>query len=77
MFVINSIGYDVTKCGPVGILEGIQLTDVCKVNVLKSSYRRFSNILTARWRIKVWSDKMNKEQSADDPSVDLIRKKYA
>ena len=23
------------------------------------------------------SDKMNKEQSADDPSVDLIRKKYA
>ena len=25
-----------------------------------------------------WSDKMNKEQSADDPSVDLIRvKKYA
>ena len=27
---------------------------------------------------KRWSDKMNKEQSADDPSVDLIRvKKYA
>ena len=26
---------------------------------------------------KLWSDKMNKEQSADDPSVDLIRKKYA
>ena len=26
---------------------------------------------------KAWSDKMNKEQSADDPSVDLIRKKYA
>ena len=26
----------------------------------------------------LWSDKMNKEQSADDPSVDLIRiKKYA
>ena len=24
-----------------------------------------------------WSDKMNKEQSADDPSVDLIRVKYA
>ena len=24
---------------------------------------------------KAWSDKMNKEQSADDPSVDLIRKK--
>ena len=23
-----------------------------------------------------WSDKMNKEQSADDPSVDLIRVKY-
>ena len=26
---------------------------------------------------KRMSDKMNKEQSADDPSVDLIRKKYA
>ena len=25
---------------------------------------------------KRMSDKMNKEQSADDPSVDLIRKKY-
>ena len=24
-----------------------------------------------------WSDKMNKEQSADDPSVDLISKKHA
>ena len=23
---------------------------------------------------KLWSDKMNKEQSADDPSVDLIHK---
>ena len=30
-------------------------------------------ILTARWRASAWSDKMNKEQSADDPSVDLIR----
>ena len=27
--------------------------------------------------ISAWSDKMNKEQSADDPSVDLIRVKYA
>ena len=26
---------------------------------------------------KRMSDKMNKEQSADDPSVDLIRGKYA
>ena len=26
---------------------------------------------------EVWSDKMNKEQSAYDPSVDLIREKYA
>ena len=24
---------------------------------------------------RMWSDKMNKEQSADDPSVDLIRVK--
>ena len=35
----------------------------------------WSNILTARWRASAWSDKMNKEQSADDPSVDLIRVK--
>ena len=75
MFSLNSIGC-VTKCGPAGILEGTQLTDVCKVNVLKSSYRKiWSNILTARWRASAWSDKMNKEQSADDPSVDLIRVK--
>ena len=62
--------------GPAGILEEIQPTDVCKANVLKSSYRKiWSNILTARWRASAWSDKMNKEQSADDPSVDLIRVK--
>ena len=78
MFSLNSIGC-VTKCGPAGILEEIQPTDVCKANVLKSSYRKiWSNILTARWRASAWSDKMNKEQSADDPSVDSIRsKKYA
>ena len=75
MFSLNSIGC-VTKCGPAGILEEIQPTDVCKANVLKSSYRKiWSNILTARWRASAWSDKMNKEQSADDPSVDLIRVK--
>ena len=50
MFSLNSIGC-VTKCGPAGIPEEIQPTDVCKVNVLKSSYRKiWSNILTARWR---------------------------
>ena len=39
-------------------------------NVLKSSYRKiWSNILTARWRGKrMEQPKMNKEQSADDPS---------
>ena len=76
MFSLNSIGC-VTKCGPAGILEGnTNSTDVCKVNVLKSSYRKiWSNILTARWRASAWSDKMNKEQSADDPSVNLIRVK--
>ena len=26
-------------------------------------------------KASAWSDKMNKEQSADDPSVDLIRQK--
>ena len=36
--------------------------------MLKSSYRKiWSNILTARWRASAWSDKRNKEQSADDP----------
>ena len=34
MFSLNSIGC-VTKCGPAGILEEIQPTDVCKANVLK------------------------------------------
>ena len=75
MFSLNSIGC-VTKCGPAAFWREIQPTDVCKVNVLKSSYRKiWSNILTARWRASAWSDKMNKEQSADDPSVDLIRVK--
>ena len=47
MFLLNGIGC-VTKCGPAGILEEIP-TDVCKANVLKSSYRKiWSNILTAR-----------------------------
>ena len=50
---------------------------MCKANVLKSSYRKiWSNILTARWESKrMERQKMNKEQSADDPSVDLIRVK--
>ena len=44
MFSLNSIGC-VTKCGPAGILEEIQPTDVCKGNVLKSSYRKiWSNV---------------------------------
>ena len=73
MFSLNSIGC-VTKCGPAGILEEIQPTDVCKANVLKSSYRKFEVILTMGEE-QPWSDKMNKEQSADDPSVDLIRVK--
>ena len=76
MFSLNSIGC-VTKCGPAGILEEIQPTDVCKANVLKFIQKDLKYILTARWRASAWSDKMNKEQSADDPSVDLIRKKYA
>ena len=73
MFSLNSIGC-VTKCGPAGILR--EITYRCMVIMLKSSYRKiWSNILTARWRASAWSDKMNKEQSADDPSVDLIRVK--
>ena len=60
--------------GPAGILEEDN-RQMYVYNVLKSSYRKiWSNILTARWRASAWSDKMNKEQSADDPSVDLIRK---
>ena len=43
IFSLNSIGC-VTKVGPAGILEEIQPTDVCKANVLKSSYRRFEVI---------------------------------
>ena len=56
----------------------IQPTDALYVNVLKSSYRKiWSNILTVDEEQVKPDDKMNKEQSADDPSVDLIRKKYA
>ena len=56
--------------------EEIQPTDVCKANVLKSSYRKiWSNISNQADEEQVWSDKMNKEQSADDPSVDSIRVK--
>ena len=63
-------------CPKVHSGREIQPTDVCKANVLKSSYWKiWSNILTARWRASAWSDKQNKEQSADDPSVDLIRVK--
>ena len=43
MFSLNSIGC-VTKCGPAGILEEIQPTDVCKANVLKSHTERFEVI---------------------------------
>ena len=74
MFSLNSI--EVANAQVVRILREIQPTDGVGNNVLKSSYRKiWSNILTARWRASAWSDKMNKEQSADDPSVDLIRVK--
>ena len=68
-FSLNSIGC-VTKCGPAGILEEIQLTDVCKVHVLKSSYRKiWSNIWIKQMKSKRMSDKMNKEQSATPPWI--------
>ena len=74
MFSLNSIGC-VTKCGPAGILEG-NTTDRCVRPTCSNLHTKdLSNILTARWRASAWSDKMNKEQSADDPSVDLIRVK--
>ena len=40
MFSLNSAWLRTVLCGPVGILEEIQPTDVCKANVLKSSYRK-------------------------------------
>ena len=43
MFSLNSIGC-VTKCGPAGILEEIQPTDVCKANVL-------ANLHTERFEV--------------------------
>ena len=67
VFTFNSIGC-VTKCGPAGILEGNNRQMYVRPTCSKSSYRKiWSNILTARWRASAWSDKMNKEQSADDP----------
>ena len=75
MFSLNSIGC-VTKCGPAGILEEIQPTDVYKDNVLKSSYRKiWSNILTARWRQAHGATKWIKNSLLISPSVDLIRVK--
>ena len=54
----------------------IQPTDVCKANVLKSSDRKiWSNILTVDEEQAHGATKWIKEQSADDPSVDLIRVK--
>ena len=75
-FSLNSIGC-VTKCGPCWHSGGkynrqMYVRPTCS----NLPYRKiWSNILTARWRASAWSDKMNKEQSADDPSVDLIRVK--
>ena len=48
MFSLNSIGC-VTKCGPAGILEEIQPTDVCKCQRAQIFIQKdLSNILTAR-----------------------------
>ena len=69
----NSIGC-VTKCGPAGIQD---TTDRCIRPTCSNLHTEkiWSNILTARWRASAWANKMNKEQSCDDPSVDLIRVK--
>ena len=74
MFSLNSIGYATVR----SLLAFWRKYNrqMYGVQRAKSSYRKiWSNILTARWRASAWSDKMNKEQSADDPSVDLIRVK--
>ena len=47
MFSLNSIGC-VTKCGPAGILEGTQPTDVCKANAQIFIQKDLVHILTAR-----------------------------
>ena len=69
MFSLNSIDLR-NKCGLLAFWREIQRR-MCKANVLKSLYRRLKCILT-QLDDNAWSDKMNKEQSADDPSVDLI-----
>ena len=56
-----------------------QPTDVCKGNMLKSSYRKiWNNILTARWkskRMERQNGQKKRTKYTDDPSVDLIRVK--
>ena len=47
MFSLNSIGLR-NKCGPAGILEEIQPTDVCKANVLKSSTTERFEVMAMR-----------------------------
>ena len=77
MFSLNSIeGVQQKKAVLLHSEGNTKLTDVCggqRAQIFIQKDR--SNILTARWRASAWSDKMNKEQSADDPSVDLIRVK--
>ena len=79
MFSLNSIGC-VTKCGPAGILEGahnrqmyVRLT--CSPSSYMQKDEKYFKPLDEEQAHG--ATKMNKEQSADDPSVDLIRKKYA
>ena len=78
MFSLNSIGC-VTKSGPAGILEGnttgqMHVCQRAQIFIQKDLKSIFHPQGGRKWEN---SDKMNKEQSADDPSVDLIRKKYA
>ena len=72
MFSLNSIG---CTQGPVGILEG-NTTDRCmKANVLKICWPERFEVHFNQMKSKLHERQMNKEQSADDPSVDSIRVK--
>ena len=75
MFSLNSIGC-VIKCGPAGISGGKYSRQMYMESQRAqiSLYERFEVIfLNGTDERETGIDKMNKEQSADDPSVDLIR----
>ena len=74
MFSLNSIGC-ATKCGPAGILEEIQPTDVWAITCSNLHTERSVIFYPIRWRATHGATKWIKNNLLMIPSVDLIRVK--